>query len=353
MKRATAPLVAIALAAMVSAAAEAAEWQFYGSARMATFATSVDDGDLIPEPAGTSSNPQLEEGLRWDLQGNSRIGAKVSHGSVSGRFEYGTGVNIRHLYGVWDYDEGQLLVGQSFTPLGNYFYSKQVFSFDRRLRQVGQVFNGRRPMVQTIMGGFKVALVSPHAATDLGTGGDVDLTYPKLEISIHQAWDQAFLDLFGGYQTYEIAGGAGKIDVDAYVYGLGAGINLGPGYVKGSVYFAKNAGQYGLANVGMDDALVLDGRLVENDTIGGLLVIGCKINDLVSVEAGVGMTRHELDDDRFAEDENIAYYLQVPLTLAPGVSIVPEAGCYDFREDMRGLDAGGYTYAGAKWQINF
>ena len=355
MQKTMIPIVVVWALLLLTGVAAAAQWQFYGSARMATFDINSDVADLRPEPIAALPLPlpERDDRLRWRQQLNSRVGANVSHGPVSGRFEFGTGVNVRHLYGVWDYDVGQLLVGQSFTPLGSYAYSNQVFNADDNLYRFGQVFNGRRPMVELVMDGFKVALVRPHAATGLKTGGDVDLTYPKLEIAIHQTWDNAFLDLFGGYQTYEINGVSGGLDVDAYVFGLGAGVTAGPGFVKGGVYWARNAGQYGLANAGFDDAVFLDGRLVDNNTVGGLLVVGCRFGDHVGVEMGAGMTRHELEDDRYDTDESIAVYLQLPLTLAPGVSIVPEVGHYDFRQDLQRFDEGYTTYIGAKWQVNF
>jgi len=46
-------------------------------------------------------------------------------------------------------------------------------------------------------------------------------------------------------------------------------------------------------------------------------------------------------------DEVQSYYLNMPITLAEGVSIVPEIGVVDYNES--GQDE--ITYGGAKWQI--
>jgi hypothetical protein len=39
--------------------------------------------------------------------------------------------------------------------------------------------------------------------------------------------------------------------------------------------------------------------------------------------------------------------------MAPGVYLVPEAGYYDYQDDIYGQDEGYEWYAGAKWQIDF
>jgi hypothetical protein len=320
---------------------------------MGTFYNDRDFGDLRSQPEAYIPLPDKVDGMEWSLMSTSRIGAKVQKEHLTGHFEYGSGPNLRHLYGFWDFDAGQLLVGQTWTPLGSYFYSNQAYNNDDILFKLGQVANLRRPMLQLTVGELKMALVTLHSATDLGTGGDVDINYPKLEVAYHHDWDSCFLDVFGGYQIYEINGSITELDVEAYAYGIGAGFVIGPGYLRGGFYISKNAGQYGLANAGMSDAVVVDDRLVDNDTVGGLLVAGCKISDLLGVEAGVGMTRHELNDDRFSKDENVVYYLLAPLTIAPGVRIIPEIGYYDFREDLQGLDVGDLFYLGAKCQVDF
>ena len=333
--------------------ADDAEWQFYGSVRMGTFYNDRDFGDLLSQPDAQIPLSDKDDGLEWSLISTSRIGGKVQKGPLTGHFEYGSGPNLRYLYGVWDFDTAQFLVGQTWTPLGSYFYSNQAYNNDDLLFKVGQVANLRHPMLQLTLGGFKMALVALHSATDLGTGGSVEINYPKLEITYHHDWDSGFLDLFGGYQIYEIIDSITELDVKAYAYGIGGGFAIGSGYLRGGFYISKNAGQYGLANVGMSDALVVDDRLIDNHTIGGLVVVGWKVSDFLTVEAGVGMTRHELQDYRFSKNENAAYYLQAPLTMAPGLRIIPEIGHYDFREDYQGLDAGDLTYMGAKWQVDF
>ncbi|MDT8273254.1 MAG: hypothetical protein RRA35_08675, partial [Desulfomonilia bacterium] len=83
-------------------------WVFYGSARYTTF---YNDKNL--------SADSDDAGTTWALQGNSRIGARVNKDKITGRFEYGTGVNLRVLYGAYDFGDGTFLIGQDYTPLGS------------------------------------------------------------------------------------------------------------------------------------------------------------------------------------------------------------------------------------------
>ncbi|MGD9825120.1 MAG: hypothetical protein AB7U36_12155, partial [Desulfobacter sp.] len=84
-------IVVLAALALMMGSAYAAEWNFYGSARLATF---WDDTDII---SGDDGNTQYSE----YLQVNSRIGANVKvSDELTGRFEYGASggnANIRLL----------------------------------------------------------------------------------------------------------------------------------------------------------------------------------------------------------------------------------------------------------------
>ncbi len=103
----------------LAAPAMAADWNFYGSARMATF-YSIADKDI------EGDNDTINRTL-WDLQGNSRFGANVKvNDQIGGGFEYGTGVNLRKLFGTYTFGGGsELLIGQTYTPLGSHVLLQQ------------------------------------------------------------------------------------------------------------------------------------------------------------------------------------------------------------------------------------
>jgi len=95
------------------------------------------------------------------------------------------------------------------------------------------------------------------------------------------------------------------------------------------------------------------GEFADNDGYGFIVVAGAKINDMFSVEAGYGYVETEFDLTGPVEDGAASYYLQFPITLAPGVYVTPEVGMIDYDEDPGGYDESDTTYFGAKWQINF
>jgi len=110
-------LAAVAFVVAFTVPAMAADWSFYGSARMYTFMS-----DYSKEYTGTGFS---DDDLSWFLQGNSRIGAKVKAGAVSGRFEYGSGPSLRLLNGAWNFGGGTLVVGQDYSPIDTFISNQQ------------------------------------------------------------------------------------------------------------------------------------------------------------------------------------------------------------------------------------
>jgi hypothetical protein len=87
----------------------------------------------------------------------------------------------------------------------------------------------------------------------------------------------------------------------------------------------------------------------------GLLVGGLKVSDDLKFEAGGGFRSDNADNaPGFSQpDDSWIVYAQAVMTLAPGVYVIPEVGCYDYMDDVAGNDEGYQWYAGAKWQIDF
>lgn len=324
--------------------AMAADWNFYGNARFATFYEDFD-----PDVAGVDS----ETNLLWNQQGNARIGANVKvNDEIGGRFEYGTGPNLRLLYGTYNFGSGYtFLIGQTYTPASSMFYSSSVYGDDGGLLGLGQFYTGRVPLVQVSMGSVKIALIRQNIVDyDLVT----ESMLPKIEASYGYRADNFFVDLFGGYQTYEVRGtAAGDVDIDAYVLGIGGGMNFGPVYFKAGVHMGQNYGNYGQWNRGVrNTAQVVGTDLIDNDNLGFLAVLGFKASDSLSLEAGYGYQEAELDVAGSEADEIEQIYLNATVNITKGFFVVPEVG-------MITNSLGGATnepetfYLGAKWQINF
>jgi len=341
-------MVMVAALAMLSTSAYAADWNFYGSARIATFYTSAEINNPLVPVNDVDNYSQA-------LQGNSRIGATVKvSDELTGGFEYGTGVNVRKLYGEWNFGGGKLLVGQTYSPL-NMFYSNQVFGDDNDMLAQGGIYSGREAMLQLTFGDFKVALVPTKQANDGLAATSTETKIPGLEASYSMKMDSFSLKLAGGYQSYEADLGAVSYDVDSYVVALGGKVDLGAFYVGGNVYVGQNPGNLIFLSTGGDNgwddglsAMTATG-IVDNDAWGAMIAGGFVVNDMFTVEAGYGFVETEFDVAGSIKDKAQAYYLQSVITLAPGVMVIPEVGVFDGDEDLDSKT----TYFGAKWQINF
>lgn len=370
MKKIIVLLAAVAMVAAFTVSASAAEWDFYGSARMKTF------HEMLDEDAGD------DNGTTWDLQGNARIGATVQSGDVGGGFEYGGTANLRKLYGTWNFGNKELLVGQTYSPVSSYFYANQVVGDDNDLLGYeygpGQAYAGRQPMIQLKLmdGKIKLALVKPNSLTvgsfndTYAIVGDTDIMLPKFEFAYKLSKEKGFLDVFFGTQYYNIedvtyVDTAGTIISDDFsmfsaVIGVGGGMNAGKFYLKGGLHYALNGGQYGLAATGDNAAYWTlnaagdDLEVEDTGTLAGLLVMGVNASDKVTVEWGGGYETNMTDLDTPEDtDDSMALYVNATINLADGVFVVPEVGYVDYMEDYAAVDQGTLTYFGAKWQINF
>lgn len=337
------------LSAMVflcAGTAIASDWNFYGSARVSTFWADSDLKDQV----------DFSEGL----QSNARIGAKVAvSDELTGRFEYGTSggnANIRLLYGAWNFGSGTLTVGQDYTPM--YLpVSNQVWNDDNGLHGYGDPYPGRQPQVKLQFGGFQIAAISANTDyynTNTGklADDDIQIVIPRIEVSYGMEMGNAAFDIAGGYTTFEYNDDE---DVDSYVV-LARGTWEAAGFNLGLVaFYGQNAGNMIACNTtgsttgkGYAEIDTLTGQVDDVDNYGGEIVAGYTFNEMFGIEAGFGYMQGEYDNAS-DEDEVFAYYLQAPITLAPGVTITPEVGVIDY--DETGQDE--ITYFGAKWQINF
>ena len=388
---------AIALVAAFTLPAMAAEWSFYGSTRMQTFYEKDSKDVMNGLAAGIAPATQFEDSdTTWLQQGNSRIGARVKAGDIAGRFEYGTGVNLRLLYATWNFGPGKLLVGQDYPPMYTTVASMcgapSYGGGDCGLLGYGANYTNRYDQLKLLFGSFQFAAIEPvnnaviGAAPALTAATEYDTTIPKLEAKYSFGYGPMAFDVWGGYNSTDAvdryaAGGVmteKEMSIDAWVFGGRAKYGVGPIYLRGSLYFGQNTGNYGMnerfgrgATVTTINRAARDvtGRdVVDNDTVGFNLVGGFKLSDMVTFEIGYGSVNYERENAAIAgavvggvtikeESESSAYYLQAKISPAKNVFIVPEIGKIDFNEykvtGAADVDQGDVTYYGVKWHINF
>ena len=388
-------LMIAAVLVFFSGSAYAVDWNFYGSARVSTFYSKIDNNPYV---VGNPDTKNYEQ----DLNGNARIGAKVKvSDTLTGRFEYGAkggSANLRILWGEWNFGAGSLGVGQHYTPL-LFPYSNQVYNIyareegDTNMALFGMLYGKREPMIRLKFGNFQVAAVAPRtrvycAPTANGTGApnylmlaqpDAEVKLPNIQAKYKFDFDSGHINLAGGYQSYDVVDSGDSYDVTSYVLAVGGRLNFGKAYFKGNVWGGQNVGN--LANIAVNGSVVstlasynagsdLDGAglgfarwsdgtmtafgypergITDNDALAALIVAGYEIRKGLYIEAGYGYTSTELDTAGSEKDDAETMYLQSTIFLAPGVFLTPEIGLIDMNEGGDPV----MTYFGIKWQINF
>ena len=360
-------ILVIAALALIASPAMAVDWNFYGSARMATFyntrdfnngtASSLDGGGEL------KGNFDSDDTVQWDLQGNSRLGATVKAENISGRFEFGVNestITSRRLFATWDFGAAKLKVGKDYSPVKQ-FISGQAFGGDAGLLGNGTAYGSRNGQVALSFGGFEVAAIKNKGGMlrNMDTG-DVDLYLPRLEAGWGMSFDTWNFKLIGGFQYYNIDdGGAGhnNVDVTSWLLGADAGINFGPLYFKAAGSGGTNWGNAGWSGSAAGAAFDGDDDTDDVDTYMAALVAGFKFTDQLTFEGGWGYQYNDSDAKGEDDTDTQAYYIQAVISLAPGVTIIPEVGGYNYGSDLTaggtGKDHGDQVYAGAKWQIDF
>lgn len=353
--------------------------KFYGSVRMTTF-WYRDNNDFNPGRDGNVTR------LDHNMQGNSRIGGRMEVGDLRGHFEYGhTGnpgnnVGLRTLSGEWNFGPGRLLLGQAETPT-TFFTNAQAANSDACMLGWGSRYIGRQPMIQLSMGGFKFAAVrtfqmgganfsdwsagSANPAASPFAMNDREVTIPQLQASYTVRAQGLTANIAGAWQTYDVVdtvnfASENKKSIDSYMVALGAIYSIGPAALFGDFQFGQNMDNIqGRANGGGISRPIWDGvSMQDSDTFAFSLGARYRINDMIALEAAYGQSRSKVEANAVTwENTRKTYYLQMPITMARGVFIVPEAGVFDYGDrEFTGLpDAplGKQKYLGAKWQINF
>ena len=370
MKKLAILIAAIALVAF-TVPAMAADWNFYGSARMATYYTS--------DYNGTTNS----DGLQWKGQPNSRIGAKVKADKIKAQFEYGYSsqrlgshehVRLRRLYANWKFTDGmRLKVGRDYTPISQ-FLSGQVGVEDNGFVGMGLLYGFREDQIALSFGGFTIAALSPTNSNKFYArgggmpaygGGNSKQVMPKFEASYYKSFDSWNFGLQGGFNYYSVkdairttgskAGKEEDIAVTSYLLGATTGFNFGPAYVKAGAYYGVNAGNCGwLTTFSGNGSAVWDGKsdsVDDNEALGGALILGMAVSDMLRFEGGVGYAHQSPDGGKTSDTYN--WYAQSVITLAPGVHLIPEVGYWDAGTSVTGTKQGNHFYAGGKWQIDF
>ena len=367
MKKLFVIFAAIAMVGAFAATTMAADWAFYGSIRFATWYDMSDNGDVIP-----ANGQEDDAGLNWSMQGNSRIGGKVSGGDVSGHFEMGTykedfdsdgvsdsqNMDVRILWGTYDFGGWTFSAGQNYTLVNNWT-SVQVWGDDNGLLFNGALYGSRKQQVQLDFGMFKLALI--ETASSQVIYDDTDVILPKIEASFGIPVGEGSIGIKGGVNmfTNETFDGDDSEDIMAYVLSADGFHGFGPIYFNWSAFWAQNYGNYGLYSggnftTGINGAVATAAGDIEDSTaFGGTVVVGGAISEVLRWEAGVGYIQFENDAVGSDAESMISPYGQMKYNFAKSFYVVPEVGAFMYGDDQNGDSYGQDYYVGAQWRMDF
>jgi len=389
-------LIAVCAVLLFVAPAFAADWAFYGSQRIATWYTQIDNGANKNLNAGQVNGQGDDAAAQWYFQGNSRVGARVKADKVNGRIELrlaneanektggsggDTNVGTRLAWGEWKFaDNASLKVGKMDSTATD-IISNMMFNSDNDLLGIGNFYGKRPGGLELNVGNFGLGFFTPNVGGDVNaysgaaTGfanaenGEGDAYLPKMEAKYKLALGAGYIMPFGGFQWYKVApSGTGNVNNELNVYSWVGGVstmwNIGAFSIGAQGSYGMNegnanwaAGRTGAArNAYLKPAAAgVNAQVKDVYTTQATVVAALKFTDTVRFETGVGYYVDNADGaPGFSQkDDGATAYLQCMLTLAPGVYVIPEVGYFAFLDDRSGNNEGFQWYGGAKWQIDF
>jgi len=302
---------------------------------------------------------------------------------------------VRVLYGQWKFGEGSLRVGQDYTPATFLLYSNEIgdlgWGSDEIMTVHSIPYISRRPQIKLTFGGFQFALIEHNKTvtydairqlTNLNNPiDDEDFNIPRMEAAFQWNINPTIsLRPILGFQTYDAVQRTtvGGIDtetskaVTSWLYGLGVNLRFGPAYVNLAGAGAVNPGNYGLyqpnQSVTRFASMNATGDIKDASSLSGMIAAGFVINPTIKVEAGFGYLKTESGESVAytfptqlylkGEQASMNYYIQAPITLAPGVIITPEIGYLDMGDlEVKSVSfkekQGNSMWVAAQFRIDF
>jgi hypothetical protein len=340
----------------------AADWNFYGQARFATFYTSQ-----------YRSDTSVDTDLLHSLQTNSRFGANVKADKITGKVELSMRntdatdetVRTRLLFGKWNFaDNGYLLVGRDWSILDLSEISNQVYGSDNDL--VGYAATGNRMSQVTLgIGGLQVSLVQPTTSNTYAANTVTnDAKYPKLEALYTIPLDNFTIKLGGGWQYLNATDNAGDTEnVQSYILEALVKAKFGAFYIGGSGFWGQNTNNANWCNGGINQNGIYSnsafkpaaqGGVDDTKSYGAGGALGLNFTDTIAFEAGGGYRADDNNQASAGVSGMWTAYGQVTYKIAPGFKITPEVGYVANQDSFTTGNTGGHdVYAGLQWRIDF
>ena len=383
-----------ALVATIASAAPAlaVDVSGYGNIRLGTFYTS----NSFYNAAGAE---RRDSDFSLDNFGDSFVGVRAKEGDFSGLAEvgaynpkaYSKGIELRMLFGEWDFGQGKLRIGK--TPSPYVYRSQQVWDSDGGFNGYGSLWDGRYSNIKLTMdNGFYVALMQPRVGnaanntTNISPNADVLAAYSQTGNSYQATYtdyDTVIPKIVAGYEGKldKLAYGAGvsynfyqvststnnstplESDVHSYLVYFHGKADLAPVELSYNIFTGRNVGDLmstatgngtgnTRANPGMANGAYFDTLTGTNSyTYGGWGQVGCRVSNEAMIFAGASYVK---DDNRISPaDERMAAFVNMNYSVAKNFNIVPEVTYVNDMKNTLGQKEPRTIAVGAKWQMSF
>lgn len=338
-----------------------ASFSIYGSAR---FHTTWIHTQVAKEAPVLDNGTHSFGTLHYTLADNSRFGAKMSNGDFSGRVEIGmegnqdgNGLYTRLLFGVWKFDGGNLLIGQTYTPYT--FFTDQVYYDDNGNIGFGALYDSRQPMIKVTMdNGVYLAAIQPKAyAVDPAIAGTVKYFAPKVAVGYNTKIQNFTIGGGIAYDGFTVENVTSKT-VNSYLLYLHGTADFKPIDVRYAFSYGQNLLNFGLysrrsAGVTVD----ADGQLKNSQGWGGLLQVGAQVASNAKVNVGAGYVHDSQTGEKAAQ--SMTAFINAPIKIAKTFSFIPEFDYFHYLKTVSSVpglaspNAKNAWALGAKWQMDF
>ncbi|SJZ57384.1 hypothetical protein SAMN02745119_01023 [Trichlorobacter thiogenes] len=369
----------IAAALGLSVPAMALDVTPYGAIRVGTWWTS--------STYYNGQNALHDADFTLDLQGDSLVGMRVKEGDFSGIAEMGAynpknragGVELRMLFGEWDFGGGKVRVG--YAPSPYVFRSEQTYDSDGGFNGYGSLWDGRYAQIKaSLNNGLYLTLKKQSTSNTGGTSNFTTNTGPAWQNTPFNLTATQYAATNTNYDTYlpqTTVGYEGKAGILKYGGGMAFNfykvtqttsdvvtskdeiysylgfahgtVDLAPVELKFNLYTGQNVGNL-MANSGAATGSYYFNRH-NAYTYGGWAQVGYTLNNKIKMFTGASYESNDTKESKV--DDRMAAFANLQYAVSKNFKIVPE---FTYLNDLRsrtGAKEPQIYAAGVKWEMTF
>ena len=369
----------IAAALGLSVPAMALDVTPYGAIRVGTWWTS--------STYYNGQNALHDADFTLDLQGDSLVGMRVKEGDFSGVAEMGAynpknragGVELRMLFGEWDFGGGKLRVG--YAPSPYVFRSEQTYDSDGGFNGYGSLWDGRYAQIKaSLNNGLYLTLKKQSTSNTGGTSNFTTNTGPAWQNTPFNLTATQYAATNTNYDTYlpqTTVGYEGKAGILKYGGGLAFNfykvtqttsdvvtsrdeiysylgfahgtVDLAPVELKFNVYTGQNVGNL-MANSGAATGSYYFNRH-NAYTYGGWAQVGYTVNNKIKMFTGASYESNDTKESKV--DDRMAAFANLQYAVSKNFKVVPEITYLNDLRSRTGAKEPQIYAAGVKWEMTF